>query len=301
MLPLFEYESSVMNYGSPFRRLPKRMGRAPQLHSVDLIGLALWYLKGKEFMYRLCPIFGVVPSTISSWLSYSLDVLLDVVRDKTNREFCIEWPSINCIRSSAELLRNGPSGNLLNGIFGIMEVERMPCVSFGNVYTENAYWERYTQAHEVTNLFVWDFKGELIHTAINCPGIWHDSKIASVSGLFAPLLENRTPAGFAILADSAFPRGGVFLEVKLVRAWKANEHDQNNGCSRSTWIAAVDMLLERAIPLERQSAEWGVRALKGLFSRLKTTLPADSYARFRILALCALVHFRVRFVGLNQL
>lgn len=53
---------------------------------------------------------------------------------------------------------------------------------------------------------------------------------------------------------------------------------------------------------ERQSAEWGVRAVKGPFKRLTVPLPADSYERLRIIAICVhLCSFRTRFVGLNQI
>lgn len=67
-------------------------------------------------------------------------------------------------------------------------------------------------------------------------------------------------------------------------------------------MAAVDVLLERAMPSEMQFAEWGVRALKGPFKRLNTTLPADYRRRYRHIRLCCpFYNLRVRFVGLNQL
>ena len=65
---------------------------------------------------------------------------------------------------------------------------------------------------------------------------------------------------------------------------------------------AVDKLLERAMPSERQSAEWGVHPIKGPFRRLTTVLPTNSELILEIIATCAhLYNFRVRKVGLNQL
>lgn len=69
---------------------------------------------------------------------------------------------------------------------------------------QNAYFEGYTQNVEVTNLFVRNVFGEIIHAAINFPRSWHDSKLANVSGLIYPNLSDEyTPSGYAILGDSA--------------------------------------------------------------------------------------------------
>ena len=129
-------------------------------------------------------------------------------------------------------------------------------------------------------MFAWNFKGELIYAAINYPGSWHDSRLAAASGIYTLLLEHYAPSGYAVLADNAFPRGGDFLEGKILRARKSNEMVSNSNVLSSTCLAAVNTLLERALPSERQSAGWGVRALKGSLARLKTVLPADSHARY---------------------
>ncbi len=67
-------------------------------------------------------------------------------------------------------------------------------------------------------------------------------------------------------------------------------------------MAIIDELLQKIMPSERQSAEWGVRALKGPFARLKTVLTGDAYKRMRLILICVhLFNFRTRFVGLNQI
>eukprot|EP00171_Calliarthron_tuberculosum_P021614 IDg21614t1 len=73
------------------------------------------------------------------------------------------------------------------------------------------------------NLFVWNFFGEIVFAGTNYPGSWHDSRLASASGLYHPYLTEHTPAGFAVLGDSAFPRTKSVLQGKIVRAQKANE------------------------------------------------------------------------------
>lgn len=91
----------------------------------------------------------------------------------------------------------------------------------------------------------------------------------------------------AILRDSAFPSSHETRRGKILRARKLIEGGEISDLSRSTWVEAVDTMLERAMPSERQSVEWGERALKGPLARLKAPLPLDERARLRIIACCA--------------
>ena len=147
---------------------------------------------------------------------------------------------------------------------------------------------------------MWNFFGEIIHAAANYPRSWHDTKLASVSGLYFPKLSDEmTPPGMAILGDSAFVNTTKAMNSKIVRGRKTNEvHD----VPISAALAAVDILVQRAMPSERQSAEWGVRAIKAPFQRLKTPLPANSRKHLRLLRICFhLFNFRTQYVGLNQI
>lgn len=112
---------------------------------------------------------------------------------------------------------------------------------------------------------MWDFKGELIHAAANFPVSWHDSILAAGSGLYSPRLVRKTPLVFALLADSAFPSTSEVLAGKILRSKKDNEHNGGKDILRSSYLAAVDILLKRAMPRARQSAEPGLRTIKGLF------------------------------------
>ena len=116
------------------------------------------------------------------------------------------------------------------------------------------------------------------------------------------MLQSETPTWYSILADSAFTRAAGWVSGKILRARKANEQGRSSGVPRSTWMAAVDKLLERAMTYERQSAEWGVRAIKGPFRRLTTILSANSDLMFKIIPTYAhLYKLIVRKVGLNLL
>ncbi len=301
MLPLFEEERLQLNYGSPYRAGPKTKGRQPTMESIDLLGIALWYLKSGSAQYRTCFIFGLVPTSLSVWLDYALEVLFRVVRCKKRAEFEVRWPKEDEMRASALLLQNNRvHGKLLEGIFAVTDGGRFKCADYTDPDLQNAYFEGYTQNVEVTNLFVWNFKGEIIHAAVNYPGSWHDNRLASASGLIFPKLSDEcTPPGYAVLGDSAFAASTKVTNGKIVRGRKTNE---NNGIPESVTMAIIDELLQKIMPSERQSAEWGVRALKGPFARLKTVLTGDAYKRMRLILICVhLFNFRTRVVGLNQI
>lgn len=104
------------------------------------------------------------------------------------------------------------------------------------------------------------------------------------------MLTEKTSAGFSVLADSAFPRNGIWLQGKVVRARKSNERGQSSDIPYSAWLAAVDILIEQAKPSESQSA------------RFTVPLPADTHTRYRIIVTCAhLFNFRTRFVYIIEI
>ena len=291
-LPYFDYERERLKFGSSYRTGPKTRGRNPQIQSVestvdsDLLGLSLWYLKTKGSVYTLCPIFVIVPSSLSVWLDYSLEVLLRVVKKTSRTEFEIRWPDEGEMLASSLLLQNNrTNGPWLKGIFAGTDGGRMPCPDCTDVDTENAYFKGFTQGVEVTNFFVWNFYGELIHTAVNFPGSWHDTKLADASGLFYPKLSDEmTPPGFAILGDSAFVNNTSDTNCK-------EETNETWDIPESAALAAVDIILQRVMPSERQSAEWGVRSLKALFQPLKKhhypLMRQNSFAYYAFLVICS--------------
>ena len=114
-------------------------------------------------------------------MDYSLEVLLHVIKRKNKKEFEIRWPRVEEMKASSALLeQNRVHGLLLRGVFAITDGGRMPCADYTDLDLKNAYFEGFTQNVEDTNLFVWNFFGEIIHAAINYLGSWHDTKLAGV-------------------------------------------------------------------------------------------------------------------------
>lgn len=80
----------------------------------------------------------------------------------------------------------------------------IPCVSYTYTDLESSFWEDFTQATEVTNLFVWSFRGELIYAVVRFPGNWYDYNLAAASGLYRYTLTEKRLSGIEALADRSF-------------------------------------------------------------------------------------------------
>lgn len=301
ILPAFEAKRCTVTFGSPYRRSVKTRGRPMLLETVDILGLTLRYLKSSGRQYELCGMFGIVPSTVYVLVDYGMEVLLKTLRDKSIPQFKVAWPTVNEMDESYELLKNNrENGVLLPDVFGVVDGGRMPCADYEDQDLQNGYYEGYTGSVEVTSIFVFNFRGEIIHAGVNFPGSWHDSKVVLASGLLLDRLsDEKTPRGKAILGDSAFVTNTRVTHGKIIRGRKTTE---TSDIPLSPLLAAVDAILQRAMPSERQSAEWGIRAFKAPFGRLRLPLPADSAVRFRLLQVCVhLYNLRARLIGLNQL
>ena len=98
-------------------------------------------------------------------------MLARTVRRPDHTEFEIRWPNEPEMRDSARLLlRNGHHGHILTGVFTVLDGGYMPCATYTDPDLQNAFWEDFTQCDEVTNLFVWNFYGEIIYAAVYFPG-----------------------------------------------------------------------------------------------------------------------------------
>ena len=79
---------------------------------------------------------------------------------------------------------------------------------------------------------------------------------------------------------------------------------KNNECGTPSgaYQEAMDVLMERVMPSEQQSAEWSVNGTKGPFGLLQTHLPGDTYERKRMLTIVRnLYNCRKRLIGRNQI
>jgi hypothetical protein len=137
--------------------------------------------------------------------------------------------------------------------------------------------------------------GVIIACNLNAPGSWHDSRVARP--IYEKLRE-RTPDGYYLVTDTAFPRGTNQIEGRIRAPMK-------DGTQLPVNDAECGQLLQydRQLLSYRQTAEWGMRAMQGSFGRLRVPLPIN-YADIRADLLetaSRLFNLRTRVVGHNQI
>lgn len=167
--------------------------------------MTLWYLKSTVSMYSLCPLFGLVLSSISTLVDYELKIHYRLCYKKRHQDLREQWRDQEMKNMSAQLLElNIPNEDVKKGFSSVMDEGRLPCAIYNEGNLQNVYYKNHTTSVEVTNFF-YDIHGANIHAGVNLPGSRHDSKPSNWSGLTYPKLSyNMTPPGYAILCGSAF-------------------------------------------------------------------------------------------------
>lgn len=83
----------------------------------------------------------------------------------------VRWPhNGDFLESEGVLENNRPNGKPLKRLFGVFDGGNLPCADYVDFDALIAFNEGYTARFEVTILLVFDFKGVIIHAALNYPG-----------------------------------------------------------------------------------------------------------------------------------
>lgn len=206
LMPQFAEERQNLSFESPYRRAPKSRWRPCSVSIRDILDCTLWWLKSSGRRIRLCVIFGLILPTVSDWFNYELCVLYRTLRRPKQPAFWVQWPTLTEMIKSAELLEDDRLNcTLLRGFVDVVDGGRFPCADYVDADTENSVYENYACTVDVTNFFVYSFKGEIIHASANYPGVCHDKKLANLSGLVSPRLDDdMTPPAFVVFRNFAF-------------------------------------------------------------------------------------------------
>ncbi|KAE8262366.1 hypothetical protein A4X09_0g7477 [Tilletia walkeri] len=181
---------------------------------------------------------------------------------------------------------------LLKNVIGFFDGLNLRIFQPGDINQQNAYYNGWLGDTYCSQVLVFLPNGEIAWVTYNCPGSWHDARIAS--GLYEVMADRtRTPAKFRILADSAFPCGANVDHQILSKPKEPVAAKETDVSKLRLW---------EAVTRQRQAAEWGMRALQGAFGRLDLRLPVDKVKRGLILSVIFSLHnFRARSVGLSQI
>lgn len=137
--------------------------------------------------------------------------------------------------------------------------------------------------------------GTVIAAKLNAPGSWHDSRVAQ------PIYEKlriRTPPGYYLVADTAFPRGTNQIEGRIRAPIKSGQ-----SIAGTPEEIQEKLAFNRELLSYRQTAEWGMRSLQGSFGRLHVPLEINhTDQRASLIETCVRLHnLRAQRVEINQI
>ncbi|CAA7260816.1 unnamed protein product [Cyclocybe aegerita] len=160
---------------------------------------------------------------------------------------------------------------------------------------ENATFNGWLHEHFVSSVIAFGATGSIIACRMNAPGSWHDARVAR------PIFEKlrtKTPEGYYLVTDTAFPRGTDQIQGRIKAPMKSGTRLPADEKERAQ-VKAFD----RQLLSLRQAAEWGMRGIQGSFGRLRIPLDINHVSRRGdILEACArLYQIRARRVGINQI
>ncbi|CAK5267792.1 unnamed protein product, partial [Mycena citricolor] len=160
---------------------------------------------------------------------------------------------------------------------------------------ENATYNGWLSDHCVSNILVFAPDGKVIAVRLNAPGSWHDSRVARP--IYDKLL-TRTPDGFYLVADTAFPRGNAQIDGRICAPIKTGQRINGTQAEIEEKLA-----FDRELLSYRQTAEWGMRTVQGSFGRLRVPLDINNTkARANLIEVCLRLHnLRAERVGHNQI
>ncbi|KAG8686021.1 hypothetical protein FRC11_009655 [Ceratobasidium sp. 423] len=267
---------------------------ARSLDAAGGLGLALHFLCSTMSEVSLQIIFAIIPSTVSRYINFALDILLEVLEQIP--EAHLSWPDRAGMQRNSDIINSKHFGaEYLKGAFGFMDGLNLPVTASFVDAEQNANYNGWLHSHVVSNVIVFSPDGTIISAVVNAPGSWHDSNVARPIYTF---LRDKTPDGFFLIADSAFPRLGTGNMQKIKVPLKSGARIR--GTPRERRKIKQE---SREVTIARQAVEWGMRALQGCFARLY--MPLDTHnaeGRARLLQTCFRLHnVRTVRVEINQI
>lgn len=102
------------------------------MESADMLGLLFWFLNTSGRIYSLCPILGLVPSSVSAFVEYSLEVMYRMCCHERSSPLRVRCPN------------NRPNGHLFKRVFGVVHGFLLPFSDYIDFDAQNSFYEVYT-------------------------------------------------------------------------------------------------------------------------------------------------------------
>jgi hypothetical protein len=286
--PIFNSHTPYSHDGFVSELNPEQnLGGRPRLcTSENALGLSLVYYRTKGQTFTLCTIFGMTHTPLSLWLRFSRRILRYLLFEHGAAR--IIMPSIEKVQQyQMNIVAKYPA---LQDVYCFADGLKIDLQSTSNFVAQAIHYNGWTHGHYITNIFIFVPDGTLIGAAVNYPGSFHDSTVCTMGGLYDRLQEMYDLCGGKCVMDSAFTSRDKPYVIKSSR----DPFDAPTAQEAAGYIQATQL---------RQSAEWGMRALKGSFPRLTVPIVYEELGERKIIIEVAvlLYNWRANTVGLNQI
>ena len=268
--------------------LPDKRGNPSTLNRRDQLGLYLIYLSSRMQIKYLCAIFGAPPSCVSRYINDMMKLICKKL--KNNVDARIQFPDQVKMAYYASLVQIREP--LINNVIGFVDglSIHVECSSYQS--EQSAAYNGHTKDTMCNNVLAFSPTGKIISACLNFPGSWHDSTVCSA--LIDHVIQNI--GTYALCVDQGFPRSGDLFD-KFVGPISKRHRRMIAPILRNDIMRRIEIYVSL-----RQASEWGMRALQGTFSRLKSRLTSNKTKRLLILLSVVLLHnFRTEYIGLNQI
>ncbi|KAG2343750.1 hypothetical protein BDR05DRAFT_975791 [Suillus weaverae] len=214
------------------------------LDAAEVLGLVLHYLSSTMHAISLQQIFTIIPSTVTRYLNFGLQLLLCTLRTLSDAK--IQWPGgldfEHC--SALVVARHGRLG----GAFGSIDGLKLPVQTSDDADIKNTTFNGWLSEHFISSVLAFSAEGVIIAAWLNAPGSWHGSR-------------------YYVVADMAFLCGSNDIQGRIRAPLKQGQRVQGS-------LAEIDehMVFNCELLSYQRTAEWGMCGLQGAFGRLRVPL-----------------------------
>lgn len=261
----------------------KQRGRRRLHNAADILGLYLTWTRTRGSTMVLSVVFAMTASNVQRYLYFARRILLRVLVNHPAAAICI--PSAEKIREYQAAIEDRHP--LLENVWWAFDGLQLEIECDGDFETQRRFFNSWKASHFVKALLVFCPDGTIPIAVFNVPGCVHDSKVATIGGVYDKLEEIYNELGAIAVGDSAFCASkGDFV----IRSSKKDAQ----GYQTPTNKEATSL---------RQASEWGMRGLQASFPRLKDVIKLEDFGeRGYIMHVMLLLHnVRARKVGINQI
>lgn len=266
-------------------------GRKRLIQGKDYLALSLAWTRTRGSNMVLQLIFGMSNTSVSMYLRFGRRILVKILR--RHPLAAVRVPTPEKIREYSEAIATRHPN--LENVWCTMDGLKLYLQQSGIASTQNRFYNGWTHDHYVGGVYCFCPDGTIPIACYNVPGSIHDSKIAELGNIYDKLEDVYNRTGARCTADSAFSR---LRAPYIIKSSQTIDPEHND---RQEYIRLLRINSEATSI--RQAAEWGMRALKSSFPRLKDRFVYEENGEPKLMQMMMIYLYNLRAckVGINQI